>query len=132
LADEPRLEIRYSEAAASQIAEARARGEARPDSSHATYWKALRRLLQELLPIPEHAFAPGTMLRDEFAGLGRVKFGRHRLIYVASREKRILVVLFIGFRKEGDKHDAYRELDRRLRAGEFASCLAQVGVVKKG
>jgi tRNA1(Val) A37 N6-methylase TrmN6 len=92
----------------------------------------MKRLLEELLPRPEHALAPGTALRDDLVPLRRVKFGRHRLVFVASREKRLAIVLLIGFRKDGDKHDVYEDVRRRARRGEFDSALAELGAASMG
>jgi hypothetical protein len=40
------------------------------------------------------------------------------------------VVLFIGYRKEGDKHDAYVEFERHLKRGAFDQQFAELGLPK--
>ena len=40
---------------------------------------------------------------------------RYRIIYTVRREQVIVIVVGVGIRKEGDKHDIYRRLQKLLR-----------------
>jgi len=128
------MDLRYSELAAGQIAEIRAKGEAHPRTAHAMFWDALRRVLELVLADKGHALAARTQLGNkaqDFRGIRRIKFGgRSRLIYIASSAKQAVIVLFIGYRKEGDKNDVYAELSRRLHGDEFDTLFGELGIKK--
>jgi len=44
--------------------------------------------------------------------------------------KQIAIVLMLGFRKEGDHNDAYVEIVRRIRRGEFDEQFREVGIAR--
>ena len=64
------------------------------------------------------------------SGVRRAKLGRERVFFLASREKQLAIVLMLGFRKEGDRSDAYVEIVRRIRRGEFDKQFLEAGVDK--
>jgi mRNA-degrading endonuclease RelE of RelBE toxin-antitoxin system len=111
-----------AQAAATQFAQMRARAQASPDSAHAAVWKGMRRILDTALTEPTIAFAPNNAARQghhDFGGIFRLKVGRSRIFYVGSKAAQRVTVLFVGFRKDGDANDAYAELSRRVKSGEF-------------
>jgi hypothetical protein len=122
------LALTYSPYAFSQLSEIKAKAEAKPQSAHGAQWSALKRLLTEVVPVEDHAFGPATALRGALASVKRAKAGRTRLFFLASREKQKAIVLMLGFRKEGDRGDAYEEIARRIRRGEFAAQFAEIGI----
>lgn len=74
--------------------------------------------------IPEHATNPQAMLgrrgNVNLHGIYRHKTGRTRIFWIASDEKKTAIVLFIGeTRKQGDKKDPYRMIEKYLRSGVF-------------
>jgi hypothetical protein len=77
--------------------------------------------LDELIPghALDNQFALGQRSGVRLAGIYRTKVGRLRIFWIASSAKQRAIVLFIGYRKEGGKKDAYTEFIRRLQAGEF-------------
>ena len=99
------LQLKSSQYAAEQINQARANAEARPNSAHAAKWRALNKLLLEVVADEEHAFSPATALGRRgpvnLSGVRRAKLGRERVFFLASRQKQLAIVLMLGFRKEG-------------------------------
>ncbi len=71
------------------------------------------------------------MLKEDLAGVFRVKVGKRiRIFYLASSVHNTAIVLMIGYRKEGDKNDAYEVLRRLLHRGAFDAHFAELGVRK--
>ncbi len=128
------LQLKASQYAAEQINQARANAEARPNTTHDAVWRALKKLLQEIVTSEDHAFSAATALGRRgsvnLAGVRRAKLGRQRVFFLASREKQLAIVLMLGFRKEGDRKDAYVELVRRIRRGEFDEQFREAGIAK--
>jgi|HubBroStandDraft_2_1064218.scaffolds.fasta_scaffold469942_2 mRNA-degrading endonuclease RelE of RelBE toxin-antitoxin system len=127
------LSVWYSSPAATQISEMKARSAASPGSSNATVWNGVRRILQDALTNPVIAFARDHGCREgqhDFGNVFRFKVGRYRIFYIGSSTLQRLIVLFIGYRKDGDKHDAYAELSRRLKSTEFDDVFKELGVKK--
>jgi hypothetical protein len=120
--------VRYSTRAASQLAEYKAMAEKSPDSKHGKLWSSIRRKITDVISDPDHATAPPNALRDDLRGTYRNKIGRIRIFYITSRKANKAAVLYIGWRKEGDKHDAYTEFARLLRNGEFDIVFKEIGV----
>lgn len=97
--------------------------------AHRQLLKCLERCAKELLP--QHAHNPNHMLSGPLRGVvWRVKQGRLRVFYATTVTSAVAILLFIGFRKDGDKNDAYKVLDRRIRAGDFDPQFAQLGVAR--
>ena len=128
------LQLKASQYAAEQINQARASAEARPNSAHDAVWRALKKLLVEVVTSEDLAFSSATALGRRgpvnLAGVRRAKLGRQRVFFLASRERRLAIVLMLGFRKEGDRNDAYVEIVRRIRRGEFDEQFREAGITK--
>jgi hypothetical protein len=128
------LQLKSSQYAAEQINQARANADARPNSVHAAKWRALKKLLLEIITNEDHAFSPATALGRRgpvnLSGVRRAKLGRERVFFLASRQKQLAIVLMLGFRKEGDRNDAYVEIVRRIRRGEFDEQFREAGIAK--
>jgi hypothetical protein len=128
------LQLKSSQYAAEQINQARANAEARPNSAHAAKWRALSKLLLEVIANEDHAFSPATALGRRgpvnLSGVRRAKLGRERVFFLASRQKQLAIVLMLGFRKDGDRNDAYVEIVRRIRRGEFDEQFREAGIAK--
>lgn len=124
------LEVRYSAAAREDILSLKARAAAAPQSKHAALWSQLKKILTEVLPVEALAFGQRTPLGKDLRRIRRQKLGRLRIFYLASREHQRVIVLFIGYRKAGDKHDAYTEFDRHLKGGEFDDHFIELGIEK--
>ena len=54
----------------------------------------------------------GTRLNDELSGYRRLKKGRYRIFCKIDEPCHAVRILYVGFRKAGDRHDAYREFQR--------------------
>jgi hypothetical protein len=128
------LQLKTSQYAAEQIKQTRANAEARPNSAHDAKWRALKKLLQEIVSNEDHALSAATALGRRgslnLAGIRRAKLGRERIFFVASREKQVAIVLMLGYRKEGDRNDAYVEIVRHIRRGEFDEQFREAGIAK--
>lgn len=128
------FEVGGTPLALQQIAGLKAKAEAKPESADATLWRGVKRVLGVILPDPEHALAPEHALKkkpkQDFRGIYRCKFGRYRVFWIASRKVEKVVVLFIGYRKAGDKGDAYADLSRLLRGEAFDAAFEELGVSK--
>jgi hypothetical protein len=128
------LRLQQSELARAQIDEIRAKAKASPTSAHGKYWDALEGLLKGVVVSEDHAFSSATALGRRhsvnLSGVRRAKMGRTRVFFLASRERQLSIVLMIGFRKEGDQHDAYAELKKRIRRGEFDAQFLEAGIKK--
>lgn len=100
-----------------------------PNTAEAVVLRVLERARAESLSNPER-----VLMQNDACGRGsifRQKAGRARLFYIGSREKRRVIVLFIGMqRKEGDKNDPYVLLAKLVNAGRFDSDFAELGVTK--
>ncbi|MEK6608518.1 MAG: hypothetical protein AABZ30_12735 [Myxococcota bacterium] len=93
-------------------------------TTHATIYRYLVRLIERLRADPFH---PSFRLKHDLAGIFRDKFGRMRIFWAASSERRRVVVLLFGYRKEGDRKDAYEVPRRVLRSPELAPSFEWVG-----
>ena len=128
------LQLKTSQYAAEQIHQARASADARPNSAHDAFWRALKKLLHEVVTNEDLAFAAATALGRRgsvnLAGVRRAKLGRQRVFFLASREKQIAIVLMLGFRKEGDRNDAYVQIVRHIRRGEFDEQFREAGIAR--
>lgn len=128
------LQLKASQYATEQIKQARVNAEARPNSAADAAWRALKKLLHEVVTNEDLAFAAATALGRRgpvnLAGVRRAKLGRQRVFFLASREKQLAIVLMLGFRKEGDRNDAYVEIVRRIRRGEFDEQFREAGITR--
>jgi mRNA-degrading endonuclease RelE of RelBE toxin-antitoxin system len=103
---------------------------ANPEGRDAALLRSVVRYLVEVIADPVHAFDPRHALRAPLASVRRIKAGRLRIFYLASKPKRRAIVLAVGNRKEGDKRDAYKDFERRIRRGEFDAQFAELGIQK--
>jgi mRNA-degrading endonuclease RelE of RelBE toxin-antitoxin system len=99
-------------------------------AQRAALYDGVANLIKTVIAESDLALLPKNRLSGELAGVLRIKKGRFRLFYLASTEKAAAVVLFIGYRKEGDKHDAYVEFERHLKRGAFDQQVAELGLPK--
>ena len=124
------LILSYSAEAVAQLGAAKTKAEAKPSGGHAANYNALRKIIEEIVADPQFAFAHQNMLRGQLANVLRVKHGRERIFYIASSKLGRACVLLIGYRKSGDKNDAYEVFQRLLRRGSFDAHFAELGVTK--
>ena len=108
--------------------ELKRRADKSPGSSHAKLYAGFRGLCADVIAHPERSMARENALSRDLKGIMRDKVTRFRVFYVVSAKLRVATVLFIGFRKEGDKNDAYAEFERRLRRGEFNLIFDEMGI----
>jgi hypothetical protein len=97
-------------------------------AQQAAPYETVADVIRTIVANPELAFMPKHALRSPLAGVFRIKKGRFRLFFIASREKQAAIVLFLGYRKEGDKRDAYSEFERHLRRGAFDPQFVELGM----
>ena len=59
----------------------------------------------------------GKPLTGELAGCGSLRAAgqRFRVVYRVERARVLVLVLAVGLRKEGDRHDVYRLAEKLLR-----------------
>lgn len=125
------LLISCSAEAAKQLGEMKAKAEANPTGANASAYNAIAKVIKDVISNHDLAFLPQHMLRGDLAGVFRVKgFGRGRVFYLASSSSQRAIILMIGYRKEGDKRDAYEVIRRLLRKGAFDAHFAELGVSK--
>lgn len=78
--------------------------------------------------LPEHALLGHNHLSGPMRGIVfRTKAGRLRVFYTLSVAAKLVILLDVGYRKDGDKHDAYEVLKRRIRAGAYDEQFAECG-----
>lgn len=88
-------------------------------------------MLTEILPIPAMALAPNSALHGNLKPVRRQRIGRRiRVCYIVSTEKKLVIVLYVGQRKDGDSSDVYAELARLIRKGTFDSDFLEAGISK--
>lgn len=120
-------EVKLSPFAARQIEAIRDEGEAKPTKTQGKRWAAIERMLREYLP--EHALNPKHRKRGEFVNIRATHVGRRdRLVWIASEDGRVAVVLMLGFVKDGDHGDTYPELLRELKRGTFDTQFAELAL----
>jgi mRNA interferase RelE/StbE len=78
--------------------------------------ESLRVRLRRLEVEPEKQ---GKPLNEELAGYRSVRAvgQRYRIIYKIEEERVLVLVVMVGIRKEGDKHDAYAQAIKLARLG---------------
>jgi len=74
--------------------------------------------------IPQDPFAGYFVLKKLLQKYGRLKKiglpNRYRLFFRAFKEKKIIIILWLGFsRKEGDKKDCYQVFSKKIAQGQF-------------
>ena len=80
------------------------------------------RRIREQIPIRINGLAPdpeqqGKPLTGELAGCRSLRAAgqRFRVVYRVERARVLVLVLAVGLRKEGDRHDVYRLAEKLLR-----------------
>jgi len=127
------LHVSYSDSAAKQIAQLRDAAAKSPHSARAALYQAIKKCLTELLTSERHALNKKHALRKELAGVFRRRLGgRYRLFYIVSSQHKRVIVLFIGYRKEGGRDDAYEVARKRILGGEFDGLFDELGVKRPG
>ena len=102
-----------------------------PAKAKQQLYRCLMHLAKDFLP--EHACHPVHTLSGNLRGvIYRAKAGRLRIFYTASASLRLAILIDVASRKDGDKHDAYEVLKRRLRAGDYDESLAECGHARPG
>ena len=111
-------QIGFTPEAQKQVDDLRERAARSPNTAHAAAWRAIECDLDllansdDFVQSPRHRCNRGSVFRTKPAV-------RARLFYIYSSASRRVTVLMLGFRKAGDKKDAYAELARLLKAGRF-------------
>jgi hypothetical protein len=124
-----RYQVKRSPVAAKQLAKMHDSATLHPGTAHEAVWDAHRRVIEQVLPEPDLVFSPKH--RCGVPNVYRVKVGqRSRLFYIASSKLKCVALLYIGFRKEGDKGDAYTEIRREIGRGTFDAQFSELGVDK--
>lgn len=124
-----KLEVTYSPLARDALAKMKA---ARPDSAQSVAYRGLSEVIRCIVSDSDIAFLPQFRLKRDLVGILRVKKGRLRLFYIASSQKGRAIVLMIGYRKAGDKNDAYEELSYLLKRGAFKPQFDELGLPMPG
>ena len=81
--------------------------------------------------IPQDPFAAYFALKKPLQKYGRLKKmglpNRYRLFFRAFKEKKIIIILWLGFpRKQGDKKDCYQVFSKKIAQGQFPESLASL------
>lgn len=119
-----RFAVRVAPGLALQLAELK--GAAETVKAKRQLYRCLSRLAQDFLP--DHACHETHLLSGPLRGVVyRAKQGRLRIFYTASIERGLVILLDVGNRKDGDKNDAYRVLERRIRGGDFDEQFRECG-----
>jgi len=125
------LGVAYTLAASTQISQYKAEALAHPSKYQAALYEAIKKAITDIVASEDLAFHRQFALGGDLAGIRRVKvMKRFRVFFIASSSKKAARVLLIGFRKAGDKNDAYKDLGRRLINGEFDHAFAEIGMTK--
>lgn len=120
-----KLKVGYSPAAAEQL---RAMRDREQGARYVGLYEAIVQLLTTVISESDLAFSSQNRLTGSLSSVLRVKKQRLRLFFIASSAKQSAIVLFVGYRKGGHKHDAYAEFERRVRRGEFDQQFADLGI----
>lgn len=100
------------------------------NSAQGVIWRGILKTVKEVLPQATYALSRDHALDDDLRGVYRVKLGRYRLFYLVSAAQRRCTLLLVGYRKAGDQRDAYEEMRRKIRRGEYDAIFAEMGLSK--
>ena len=112
------FELHFSEAAASQILEMRARAIAEPHSVRALLWNGVHVLLSKLID-PAEVLHSSEVPHDLVGNLAMSSIGKTRLFVAGSVAKRQVTVLLLASWSPGDEWKAAEEVRGRLRSAEW-------------
>lgn len=118
--------VRYHPHFIEQIEPWRAKAEKKPQSAEAIMYRAVQKIAEEVLV--GHAHDPRWVLTH--LPVRRVQSGRLRVFFAFSPEKRIAILLMIGIRAQGDRRDAYDDIERELKRGVFDEVLDELGIAR--
>ena len=81
--------------------------------------RAQKQIINKLRDLEESPLQRGAPLLGELQGYRDIRAAgqRYRIIYTVEEERVIVLVVYVGIRKEGDKGDVYAIAKRLLRAG---------------
>jgi hypothetical protein len=122
------LVVKMAPLARAQLGEYEQRALSAPMGAWATVWSGLHQFITKVLPVGELALHRGNY--SGIPGVFRLKQGRYRMFYLVSTQLRQVVILSVGYRKAGDKNDAYAELRRHIAAGVFDPQFEELAVKK--
>jgi len=117
-----RLDVGVAPAVLPLLQEWKRRNRERPQCAEAILYRAIKAAVDTVLSSAEKVDAPQHKLRAPLTNVCRLKPGpasRYRLFFIFSLKHRKSIVLWIGFRKEGDRKDAYTQFTKMLQKGTF-------------
>ena len=81
--------------------------------------RAQKQIINKLRDLEESPLQRGAPLLGELQGYRDIRAAgqRYRIIYTVEEEQVVVLVVYVGMRKEGDKSDVYAIAKRLLRAG---------------
>lgn len=125
-----RIAIRAHQRLAEQLSEWREVIEKNADSQtrEALTYAAVRAAIDRVIRDPEHA--GNQRLTGDLFPVCRIKLGpktRDRLFYIVNVEKRQARLLFLGYRREGHRKDAYEVFRKRLKRGDYDTLFREIG-----
>ena len=131
--DEIVYKLRYSNVAQDYVKQIKESafdkdGKRKTGNRHLAVYDGLKNLFEDIIPYRalDPTFTLETKHGISLGGVNRAKQGRLRIYWIASSAKRLVYILFIGYRKEGDRKDAYRKFVAHLRRGSFDRLFANL------
>ena len=93
--------------------------QARKQLTEITDSRILKHISQRIDKLEYEPEKQGKPLNDDLAGYRSVRAvgQRYRIIYKIEEERVLVLVVTVGIRKEGDKHDAYAQAIKLARLG---------------
>ena len=78
-----------------------------------------RLIVSRAQQLAEDPYVLGIPLRDELRGLRSTRAAgqRYRIIFRIDEERRLVIVVAVGIRREGHRHDIYALAQRLIRLG---------------
>lgn len=96
-------------------------------SPEANLYLISRKAIESQVLHPEYTLTGRTSLQH-LSPMRRVKMGKYRLVYVACKKKKIVILLYVGRRRDGDKNDVYKVVKGLKERGRFDEEFAEVGL----
>ena len=93
--------------------------QARKQLTEITDSRILKHISQRIDKLEYEPEKQGKPLNDDLAGYRSVRAvgQRYRIIYKIDEDRVLVLVVTVGIRKEGDKHDAYAQAIKLARLG---------------
>lgn len=81
--------------------------------------RAQKQIVNKLHDLEESPLQRGSALLGELHGYRDVRAAgqRYRIIYTVEEDRVVVLVVYVGMRKDGDKSDVYAIAKKLLRAG---------------